>query len=108
MLYMTQDVGMSRPTDTLREMLIEVAPANLREAGRELVRAERAMQAGEDDGMAYATALSGWSISPIPGFVRYTRAVNKDRYWTFAIPGTGLSYRTTRNRARNVRRQNRE
>ncbi|NBU07313.1 MAG: ABC transporter ATP-binding protein, partial [Acidimicrobiia bacterium] len=60
MLYMTQDVGMSRPTDTLREMLIEVAPAALREAGRELVRAERAMQAGEDDGMAYATALSHW------------------------------------------------
>ena len=60
MLYMTQDVGMSRPGDTLREMLIEIAPANLREAGRELVRAERAMHAGEDDGMAYATALSHW------------------------------------------------
>jgi len=60
MLYMTQDVGMSRPGDTMREMLIEVAPANLREAGRELVQAERAMHAGEDDGMAYATALSHW------------------------------------------------
>ena len=26
MLTMTQDVGMARPTDTLREMLLEVAP----------------------------------------------------------------------------------
>ena len=60
MLYMTQDVGMSRPTDTLREMLIEVAPPALREAGRELVRAEHAMHTGADDGMAYATALSHW------------------------------------------------
>ena len=35
MLTMTQDVGMSRPTDTLREMLIEVAPLHLRtEIGR--------------------------------------------------------------------------
>ena len=31
-LRMTQDVGMSRPTDTLRDMLIEVAPQALREA----------------------------------------------------------------------------
>lgn len=33
MLYMTQDVGMSQPGDTLREMLIEVAPPVLRQAG---------------------------------------------------------------------------
>lgn len=60
MLYMTQDVGMSQPTDTLREMLIEVAPPALRRAGRELVRAEHAMNTGDDDGMAYATALAHW------------------------------------------------
>ena len=60
MLYMTQDVGMSQPGDTLREMLIEVAPPALRQAGRELVRAEQAMNNGDDDGMAYATALSNW------------------------------------------------
>ena len=60
MLYMTQDVGMSRPTDTLREMLIELAPPALRDTGRELVRAEQAMNAGDDDGMAYATALAHW------------------------------------------------
>ncbi len=59
-LTMTQDVGMSSPTDTLREMLIEVAPKELRTAGRTLVIAERAMMDGSDDGMAYAEALSVW------------------------------------------------
>ena len=60
MLYMTQDVGMSRPNDTLREMLIEVAPSQLRDAGRALVAAERALASGDDDGMGYASALSDW------------------------------------------------
>ncbi len=59
-LSMTQDVGMSRPDDTLRDMLIEVAPPQLRSAGRALVRAERAMLDGSDDGMAYAEALTEW------------------------------------------------
>lgn len=59
-LSMTQDVGMSRPTDTLREMLIEVAPATLRDAGRALVAAERALADGTDDGMGYASALADW------------------------------------------------
>ncbi len=60
MLGMTQDVGMSRPTDTLREMLIEVAPPLLRTAGRSLVTAERALADGTDDGMGYAEALADW------------------------------------------------
>ena len=60
MLNMTQDVGMSRPDDTLREMLIEVAPSALRIAGRALVAAEKALADGTDDGMGYATALSDW------------------------------------------------
>ncbi len=60
MLSMTQDVGMSRPDDTLREMLIEVAPGALRTAGRTLVAAEKALADGTDDGMGYATALSDW------------------------------------------------
>jgi ATPase subunit of ABC transporter with duplicated ATPase domains len=60
MLTMTQDVGMSRPTDTLREMLIEVAPKQLRDAGRALVATERALADGTDDGMGYAAALSDW------------------------------------------------
>ncbi|MBU6315583.1 MAG: ATP-binding cassette domain-containing protein [Acidobacteria bacterium] len=59
-LTMTQDVGMSRPTDTLREMLVEVAPAALRDAGRELITAERAMLDGSDDGMKFAEALTHW------------------------------------------------
>ncbi|MCU1398170.1 MAG: transporter related protein [Acidimicrobiales bacterium] len=60
MLSMTQDVGMSRPEDTLREMLIEVAPGALRTAGRALVAAERGLLDGTDDGMGYATALTDW------------------------------------------------
>ena len=59
-LSMTQDVGMSNPTDTLREMLIEVAPPNLRAAGRKLIAAERALADGSDDGMGYAEALADW------------------------------------------------
>ncbi len=59
-LTMTQDVGMSKPADTLREMLIEVAPKTLRTAGRALVAAERALATGEGDGMGYATALTDW------------------------------------------------
>jgi ATPase subunit of ABC transporter with duplicated ATPase domains len=59
-LQMTQDVGMSSPDDALRDMLIEVAPPALREAGKRLFLAEKAMMAGEDDGMAYAEALGDW------------------------------------------------
>ncbi|MCB1000850.1 MAG: ABC-F family ATP-binding cassette domain-containing protein [Acidimicrobiales bacterium] len=60
MLRMTQDVGMSRPTDTLREMLLQVAPPLLRASGLALVAAERALADGTDDGMAYAEALADW------------------------------------------------
>ena len=59
-LRMTQDVGMSSPDDALRDMLIEVAPPALREAGRRLFKAEAEMYAGTDDGMAYAEALGEW------------------------------------------------
>jgi ATPase subunit of ABC transporter with duplicated ATPase domains len=59
-LQMTQDVGMSSPDDALRDMLIEVAPPALRDAGKRLFAAEKAMMAGEDDGMAYAEALGDW------------------------------------------------
>jgi len=59
-LQMTQDVGMSRPDDSLRDMLIEVAPNALREAGKKLFAAEKAMMSGEDDGMKYAEALGDW------------------------------------------------
>jgi ATPase subunit of ABC transporter with duplicated ATPase domains len=59
-LQMTQDVGMSLPNDSLRDMLIEVAPTALRTAGRALAAAERALADGSDDGMGYAQALSDW------------------------------------------------
>jgi ATPase subunit of ABC transporter with duplicated ATPase domains len=59
-LRMTQDVGMSSPDTTLREMLIEVAPPALRDAGRALVAAEKSMLAGTDDGVAYAERLHDW------------------------------------------------
>ncbi len=59
-LAMTQDVGMSRPEDSLRDMLIEVAPKALRNAGRVLAQAEREMLDGTDDGMKYAEALGDW------------------------------------------------
>ncbi|MGA1076153.1 MAG: ATP-binding cassette domain-containing protein, partial [Ilumatobacteraceae bacterium] len=60
MLRMTQDVGMSDPDSTLRDLLIEVAPPALRDAGRALVAAERAMTAGERDGVEYAERLGDW------------------------------------------------
>ncbi len=59
-LCMTQDVGMSSPDTTLREMLIEVAPPQLREAGRALIAAERAMLDGTEDGVVYAERLHDW------------------------------------------------
>lgn len=59
-LRMTQDVGMANPDTTLREMLIEVAPPQLRDAGRALVAAERGMLAGTDDGVVYAERLHDW------------------------------------------------
>ena len=59
-LTMTQDVGMSNPDSSLRDMLIEVALPELRTAGRAMVAAEQAMMDGTDDGMAYAEALTEW------------------------------------------------
>jgi len=59
--YMTQDVGMSRPDATIREMLIEVAQPTLRTTGRALVQAERDLAGGDPDaGMAVAHAISDW------------------------------------------------
>ncbi|MEI6630151.1 MAG: ATP-binding cassette domain-containing protein, partial [Actinomycetota bacterium] len=60
MLAMTQDVGMSRPSDTVRHMLLEVATPTLRGAGNALIAAELALANGTDDGMGYAVALSDW------------------------------------------------
>lgn len=59
-LSMTQDVGMAAPEAPLRDLLLEVAPAQLRSAGRRLAAAELAMADGSGDGMAYAEALTDW------------------------------------------------
>jgi ATPase subunit of ABC transporter with duplicated ATPase domains len=59
-LTMSQDVGMGRPDDTLRDMLLEVALPELRTAGQALVAAEKALADGTDDGMGYADALARW------------------------------------------------
>ncbi len=59
-LTMSQDVGMSRPNDSLRDMLLDIAVPELRSAGQKLVEAEKAMADGTDDGMAYANAIIAW------------------------------------------------
>ncbi len=59
-LTMTQEVGMGDPDRPLREMLLDVALPELREAGRTLFAAERSMLDGTDDGMAYAEAITAW------------------------------------------------
>ena len=59
-LSMSQDVGMGDPDAPLRDMLIDIAPTQLRRAGQAMVTAEAAMTAGTDDGMAFAEALTGW------------------------------------------------
>jgi len=59
-LTMSQDVGMSSPDASLRDMLLEVAEPALRAAGQALVAAEKAMADGTDDGMAYAEAIIAW------------------------------------------------
>jgi Protein of unknown function (DUF4236) len=38
----------------------------------------------------------GWSIAPIPGFIRYVRSSAGRRYWRFSLPGTGIYYETRR------------
>jgi ATPase subunit of ABC transporter with duplicated ATPase domains len=53
-LYMAQDVGMG--DGTVRELLLSVAPARVREAGRALLAAER-----RGDGMAIGEAIGTWS-----------------------------------------------
>ena len=59
-LTMTQDVGMGNPYAPLRDMLLDVAVPELRDAGRALVAAEAALADGSDDGMGYADAITTW------------------------------------------------
>jgi ATPase subunit of ABC transporter with duplicated ATPase domains len=60
-LYMPQDVGMAAPGASVREMLVDAAPPDLRAAGTRLVTGERAVAAGDDGaGMALAAAIADW------------------------------------------------
>src|SRR4051812_49989914 len=54
-LYMPQDVG-SDGGRTIRELLLSVAPARVRDAGMALVRAE-----ASGDGVALGEAVGAWS-----------------------------------------------
>lgn len=60
-LYMPQDIGM-KPGMSVRAMLTELAPANLRKAGSRLLECEATMASGEDEsmGMNLAEAISDW------------------------------------------------
>ena len=62
-LYMPQDVGLAGAGITVRDMLVEAAPAALRAAGSRMLAAERAVAAGGDDGagLALATAIADWA-----------------------------------------------
>lgn len=50
---------MANPNDTIRDLLLSVAPPALAAAGRRLVTAEAALAEGAD-GIAYAEALTNW------------------------------------------------
>lgn len=60
-LYMAQAIG-TDGTQTVREMLLGVAPRRLRDTGLRMLAAERALAAGDDDaGMEYGTLIGEWS-----------------------------------------------
>ena len=63
--YMPQDVGVGPDSGrTVRELLLEAAPARLRDAGERMVRAERELAAGADPsgaGMRLGEAIGDWS-----------------------------------------------
>ncbi|HEX8101058.1 MAG TPA: ATP-binding cassette domain-containing protein [Solirubrobacteraceae bacterium] len=60
--YMAQDVGLERPGQTVRDLLLTLAPTALRRAGERMQAAERALEGGDDEaGMALGTAIGDWS-----------------------------------------------
>ncbi|MDH4076937.1 MAG: ATP-binding cassette domain-containing protein, partial [Acidimicrobiia bacterium] len=62
-LAMTQDVGMSQPTATLREMLLDVALPELRTAGRALIAADRPWPTAATTGCATPRPSPSGAIS---------------------------------------------
>jgi ATPase subunit of ABC transporter with duplicated ATPase domains len=63
--YMPQDVGVGPDSGrTVRELLLEAAPARLRSAGERMIAAERELSAGADPGgagMRLGEAIGDWS-----------------------------------------------
>jgi ATPase subunit of ABC transporter with duplicated ATPase domains len=63
--YMPQDVGVGPDSGgTVRELLLEAAPARLRSAGERMLKAERELAAGGDPagaGMRLGEAIGDWS-----------------------------------------------
>jgi ATPase subunit of ABC transporter with duplicated ATPase domains len=60
-LYMSQAIGTDR-AQTVREMLLGVAPARLRAAGERMLAAERALAEGDEQaGIALGDAIGEWS-----------------------------------------------
>ena len=59
-LYMAQDVGQGG--GTVRELLLSVAPARVRDAGRRMLTAERELAEGDHDaGVRLGEAIGSWS-----------------------------------------------
>ena len=60
-LYMPQDVG-TKDAASVRELLLSVAPARVREAGLALLHSERALEAGDASaGITLGETISNWS-----------------------------------------------
>ena len=62
--YMPQNVGVGDPSLTVREMLLQAAPARLQDAGLRAMHAERDLENGSDPadaGVRLGQALSDWS-----------------------------------------------
>ena len=60
--YMPQDVGVQGDERTVRELLLDLAPAAMRRAGRAVTRHEAELAGGDHDaGMALGSAIADWS-----------------------------------------------
>jgi ATPase subunit of ABC transporter with duplicated ATPase domains len=57
---MRQFIGSVRDRTTVRELLLGLAPAAVRAAGRALAGAERGLDGGDRAGVRYAAALAAW------------------------------------------------
>ncbi len=59
---MAQDVGAHDDPRSVRELLTDLAPQELRVVGQQMIAAEKAMAGGDDDaGMALGSAMDDWS-----------------------------------------------